>query len=37
MAASGDQLDLRGYIGLPLFGRSETWTRTHSVPPCSAA
>ena len=22
-----DHLELRGYVGLPMFGRSETWTR----------
>jgi uncharacterized protein (DUF2147 family) len=25
--ASPDRLDLRGYVGLPVFGRTETWTR----------
>ncbi len=27
MTADGANLDLRGYIGIPLFGRSQTWTR----------
>lgn len=27
MKLSGDKLDIRGYIGLSLFGRTETWTR----------
>ena len=28
MMVEGDQLHLRGYIGLKLFGRTETWTRS---------
>jgi uncharacterized protein (DUF2147 family) len=27
MTRDGDKLKLRGYIGLALFGRTETWTR----------
>ncbi len=27
MTADGGKLELRGYIGVPLFGRSQTWTR----------
>ena len=27
MTAEGDSLKLRGYIGIPLFGRTETWQR----------
>ncbi|MGA8044061.1 MAG: DUF2147 domain-containing protein [Terracidiphilus sp.] len=27
LTADGGKLDLRGYIGVPLFGRSQTWTR----------
>ena len=37
MSAEGDRLRLRGYVGLPLFGRTETWVRTSKPPPCSAA
>jgi uncharacterized protein (DUF2147 family) len=36
MTADGDKLDLRGYVGIKMFGRSETWTRTGSVPVCTA-
>jgi uncharacterized protein (DUF2147 family) len=25
---NGEKLNVRGYIGLPLFGRSQTWVRT---------
>jgi uncharacterized protein (DUF2147 family) len=28
---SDDRLKLRAYVGLPIFGRSETWTRTDSA------
>ncbi len=28
-----DTLKLRGYIGIPLFGRSTTWTRTATIAP----
>lgn len=31
----GDILKLRGYIGIALFGRTETWRRTTTVKPCS--
>lgn len=35
MSSSGDHLDLRGYIGLKAFGRTEQWTRTDdAVKPC---
>ncbi len=31
----GDQLKLRGYVGISLFGRTETWHRdSSSVPAC---
>ena len=33
----GDQLYLRGYVGIPLFGETQTWTRPHSpVSPCKS-
>ncbi len=28
MSSDGDKLDLRGYVGIKAFGRSEHWTRT---------
>lgn len=28
ITATGDTLHLRGYVGIRLFGRSETWTRS---------
>lgn len=31
MTRSGDHLDLRGYVGIKLFGRSETWSRPTGV------
>ena len=35
MTAEGGLLKLRGFIGLKLFGRTETWTRARQVPtPC---
>lgn len=35
MTSAGDQLDLRGYVGIKAFGRSEHWTRTSQSPkPC---
>jgi uncharacterized protein (DUF2147 family) len=37
LTAQGATLDLRGYIGIPLFGRSQTWTRaTGQVKSCAA-
>lgn len=34
LADGGRKLVVRGYIGLPLFGRSQTWIRrTESLPP----
>jgi uncharacterized protein (DUF2147 family) len=36
MNADGDKLALRGYVGIRLFGRTETWTRTHLAAPCHA-
>ena len=35
MSAAGDELHLRGYIGMRMFGRSQTWTRTGQVSPCA--
>ena len=32
MSSDGDHLRLRGYVGLKLFGRTETWTRVHDAP-----
>ena len=37
MTAEGNLLHLRGYVGLPLFGRTETWIRTSPPPPCCEA
>lgn len=35
MTMEGSRLHLRGYIGIPLFGASQTWTRvTAPVKPC---
>lgn len=37
MTVSGDHLELRGYVGIKLFGRSETWARAEHAPsPCPA-
>jgi uncharacterized protein (DUF2147 family) len=30
MSSDGNHLDLRGYVGIKLFGRSETWTRANT-------
>lgn len=36
ISAEGRLLHLRGYIGIPLFGESQTWTRPQApVVPCS--
>lgn len=36
MTLEGTKLHLRGYVGIPLFGASQTWTRfTQPVKPCS--
>jgi uncharacterized protein (DUF2147 family) len=33
----GDRLYLRGYVGIPLFGETQTWTRPSSlVSPCKS-
>ncbi|MDP9040038.1 MAG: DUF2147 domain-containing protein [Acidobacteriota bacterium] len=34
MTSQGDQLDLRGYIGFSVFGRTERWSRTAPVEAC---
>ena len=37
LTAEGDKLKLRGYVGVKLFGRSETWTRVSGpISACSA-
>ena len=35
MTAKGEQLELRGYVGLKLFGRSETWSRVQGAAPAT--
>ena len=36
MHLNGDQLELRGYIGLKLFGRTEIWNKVkYSLPACT--
>jgi uncharacterized protein (DUF2147 family) len=38
MTAAGSVLALRGYVGIPLFGQSQTWTRiTKPVKACMGA
>jgi len=34
ITANGDTLNLHGYLGISLFGRSETWHRVDSVSAC---
>ncbi len=36
-ALSPDRLKVRGYVGIPLFGASQTWTRVSAAdyPPCA--
>src|SRR5579875_860069 len=34
MSSTGNTLDLRGYLGIKAFGRSETWIRTSSSGTC---
>jgi len=35
ITADGAKLELRGYVGIPLFGASQTWTRRTQAPqPC---
>lgn len=35
MGSIGPSLDLRGYVGLSMFGRTERWTRTGPVTACT--
>jgi uncharacterized protein (DUF2147 family) len=35
ITVEGNSLVLRGYIGIPLFGRSETWQRVEPVTACN--
>jgi uncharacterized protein (DUF2147 family) len=35
ITANGDTLNLHGYLGISLFGRSETWHRVAPVTPCT--
>jgi uncharacterized protein (DUF2147 family) len=34
MVAHGDELKLRGYVGVAMFGRTETWHRVGEVGAC---
>lgn len=34
MTVAGNLLQLRGYVGLSMFGRSETWARASRPAPC---
>ena len=34
IAAEGDKLKLHGYVGVSLFGRTETWKRVAAVEAC---
>jgi uncharacterized protein (DUF2147 family) len=34
IASDSDTLHLHGFIGISIFGRTETWHRTSAVPPC---
>ncbi|HEX4031386.1 MAG TPA: DUF2147 domain-containing protein [Terracidiphilus sp.] len=37
LTAAGQKLDLRGYVGIPLFGASQTWIRhPDAVPSCGS-
>jgi len=37
MTAKGAKLNLRGYVGIPLFGATETWSRhSGAAGPCQA-
>lgn len=34
MTVDGDRLRLRGYVGVPLFGATQVWTRVAQAAPC---
>jgi uncharacterized protein (DUF2147 family) len=36
ISSEGDDLHLRGYVGISMFGRSETWKRVPPVQACHA-
>ena len=36
MARNGDRLELRGYVGIKLSGRTEVWSRPGNVSACTA-
>ena len=35
LKVEGDRLHLRGFVGVRLFGRTETWSRSGPVPVCT--
>jgi uncharacterized protein (DUF2147 family) len=36
IALNGDTLHLRGYVGVSMFGRTETWHRSPTITPCKS-